>query len=360
VNLAKEVTEGPFYIPMACTGDVDICGDELAFESLGGLVIFTPEKGPLAKEETLGVTARYRTGEFFLLDGFLNEWKADEFTEIRPGVRMAASFDGEKIRLAAVLSGMAQGRFTGENLRLVASFLSNGFYRGMPLPWMRNDVLLGEVTPDGDGMQYTVAANGDLRFEAEMPMRSLYHNQKNPDGSFDLVQPHAFRMRLDLLDPGVPGGVLATLGGTSADLRPYEMLWFRIEPVNLDEWSKTAFEGGQWVLGYREARWFLGSGTYFMLRPKDKKLIWTLQRSIPRNAFLDFGTLRSFQDSTYKMRIFANGTQIASKDVKKDMPPEVFKVSLAEFGGQAALLRVEFETKGDWPPVVLQQIKITK
>ena len=360
VNLAQETTEGPFYLPMACTADIEVCGDELAFASPGGLVFFAPEKGPLAKEETLGVTARFRTGEFFLLDGFLNEWKADEFAEIRPGLRMAASFDGEKIRLAAVLGGVAQGRFTGENLRLVASFLSNGFYRGMPLPWMRNDVRLGETTAGGDGMRYTVAANGDLRFEAEMPMRSLYHNQKNPDGNFDLVQPHSFRMRLDLLDPGVPGGVLATLGGTSPDLRPYEMFWFRFEPANLDEMMKTAFDGGQWVAGYREARWFLGAGTYFMLRPKDKKLSWTLQRSIPRNAVLDFGTLRSIHDANFKIRIFANGTQIAWKDVAKGMAPEAYKASLAEYGGQGVLLRVDFETKGDWPPVILQQIRISK
>jgi hypothetical protein len=347
---------------MATTGGISVCSGELAIEGQAGVVFIRPQKGALTKEDQLGVTARFDTGEFFVMDGFLNEWKEETFSEVGPGARLAASFDGVKIRLAGVVNGIAKGRFTGEDLRLRCAFQGLGFLRGVAMPGCGSDVRLGDISANGDGFQYTVAADGAVRFEAEMPMSLLYHSRKRIGREFHLENPPPYRMRLDLQDPGVPGGVLASLGGSSPDLRPYEMLWFRPEPIKDQQaFISRFFEGGQWVMGNCEAKWYAGLGFYFLFQPKDKKLIWTVHRRVPRRAWLDFGTLRSIHDADFKMRIFAKGRQIAEKEVKKGLAGEPFKVSLAQFAGESVPLRVEFESnRKDWPIVILQQIRVTK
>ena len=361
VDVEREAMDGPYYLPMAMTGGISVCSGEMAVEGHAGISFIKPQKGPVKKDAQPRINARFDTGDFFLLDGFLNEWKPEHFTEIQKGARLAATFDGVKIRLAGVVSGMDQERFTGEDLRLRCTFQGTGFLHGVALPLCGSEIRLGDVTPHGDGFQYTVAADGTLRFEAELPMTALYHKRKRKDREFHLANPPPFRMRLDVQDPGVSGGEVATLGGSSAELRPYEMLWFQPEPIkDAKDFLDRFFEGGQWV-GTCEPKWRTGVGLYFLFRPKDKKLNWSLERRIPSKAWLDFGMLRSMDNPDFKMRIFVGDKQIAEKEVKKGLMGEPYRVSLAPYGGTSAKIKVAFEFNGkSWHSATLQQIRISK
>jgi hypothetical protein len=355
--------DGPFLLPLTYAGRLVPCGEEMATETPGGVVFFRLASAPAEAPARKAVPVAFQVKEDqFLLDGFLNDWDPKAFVDVGGGARMAARWDGERVRLAGVLPGRDGLFASAESLGLAITPVSQGFYQGWPLPWMRNRYRLPPPGRDGNGACFTVGGDGTFRFEALFPFETLFGNHQTNGRDIPLKTGRTFLLRLDVLAPGTADGTLVTLGGSATDPRPYEMIPLTIAPLAEPEVLKAFLGGGTLKAGDIYAEYRTGVGLHFHLRPapKERAVIWTVQEKITRHSVLDFGSVFSLSGKDFTIRVLGpGGTPLAERTVKADAPPEPYRVPLGALAGQDATICVELTPARD-APVMIQKIEIDR
>jgi outer membrane protein assembly factor BamB len=353
--------EGPFLLPLGYTARMTPCGDEVAADTLNGIVFFQLVSG--AAQERKAVPIAFQPGdEMFQLDGLLNEWDPKDFTGLDGGAKLAARWDGAQLRLAGMLPGREGCRPAIEDLKLALTPMSQGFYQGWPLPWMRRQVRLTTLPNDESGFRYTSGADGSLRFEAVLPFEWLYRNHERGAREFNLLRPRSFLLRLDFLAPGVEEGVLATLGGSATDPRPYEMVPLRPAALEAAAAIKPFLGEGALRAGEMYAEWRAEAGLVFLLRPmaKERHVTWSIKERITRHSAVDFGRLFTVNERAFSIRVLGpDGAPLAERTVKAGAAPEAFKVPLGALAGQEGWIRAEMTPARDGY-VAIQRIEFVK
>ena len=353
--------EGPFLLPLGYTARMTPCGDELAADTLNGIVFFQLVGGAAPERKAVPI-AFQPEDEMFQLDGLLNEWDPKAFTDVGGGAKLAARWDGTQLRLAGTLAGASGFRSAVEDLKLALTPVSQGFYQGWPFPWMRRQVRLSAQGSDGSGFRYTLGADGALRFEAALPFEGLFRNHERGGREFNLLRPRGFLLRLDFLAPGVEEGVLATLGGSATDPRPYEMIPLRPLPVEAAAAIKPFLGGGALRAGELYAEWRSELGLVFLLRPmpKERYVTWSVKEKITRHSALDFGRVFTTNERSYSIRVLGpDGAVVAERTVKAGAAPEAYKVPLGALAGQEGWIRAEMTPARDGY-VTIQKIEFVK